>query len=198
VGLRLTRPLFVFFDAFLLDSQGVESAQNQAELAHSAGTSCQEEIMRRSVLVLSTILLACFWISYAKPNSTQEKPGSSESQMKPEDAAKKNPVPPTPEGLAEVRKLYGYNCAMCHGKTGDGKGDLAADMKLELHDWRDASALEKLTDGELFWIISNGKGKMPGEGDRTKERVRWNFVSLVRSFAKKDAGDKPKAETPPG
>ena len=154
--------------------------------------------MRRRVLVLSTILLACFWISYAKPNSTQEKPGSSEPQMKPEDAAKKNPVPPTPEGLAEVRKLYGYNCAMCHGKTGDGKGDLAADMKLDLHDWRDASALEKLTDGELFWIISNGKGKMPGEGDRTKERVRWNFVSLVRSFAKKDAGDKPKAETPPG
>jgi len=51
-----------------------------------------------------------------------------------------------------------------------------------------------LTDGELFWIISNGKGKMPGEGDRTKERVRWNFVNLVRSFVKKEAGDKPKAE----
>jgi len=117
--------------------------------------------------------------------------------MKPEDATKKNPVPPTPEGLAEVRKLYGYNCAMCHGKTGDGKGDLAADMKLELQDWRDASALEKLTDGELFWIISNGKGKMPGEGDRSSAKVRWNFVNLVRSFVKKQAADKPKAETPP-
>ncbi len=151
--------------------------------------------MRRRVLVLSTILLACFWISYARPNSTQEKP--SEPQMKPEDATKKNPVPPTPEGLAEVRKLYGYNCAMCHGKTGDGKGDLAADMKLELQDWRDASALEKLTDGELFWIISNGKGKMPGEGDRSSAKVRWNFVNLVRSFVKKQAADKPKAETPP-
>jgi len=153
--------------------------------------------MRRRVLVLSTILLACFWISYAKPNSTQEKPGSSEPQMKPEDTAKKNPISPTPEGLAEARKLFGYNCAMCHGKSGDGKGDLAADMKLELRDWRDASSIEKMTDGELFWVISNGKGKMPGEGDRTKERVRWNFVNLVRSFAKKEAGDKPKAETPP-
>jgi len=37
---------------------------------------------------------------------------------------------------------------------------------------------------------------MPGEGDRTKERVRWNFVNLVRSFAKKDAADKPKTESP--
>ena len=70
-------------------------------------------------------------------------------------------------------------------------------MKLELRDWRDASSIEKMTDGELFWIVSNGKGKMPGEGDRTAEKVRWNFVNLVRSFAKKGAGDKPKAETPP-
>ncbi|HEV1992708.1 MAG TPA: cytochrome c [Candidatus Acidoferrum sp.] len=153
--------------------------------------------MRRTVLVLSAILLASFGVLYAKPNSTQDKPGSTEPKMTPEDAAKKNPVPPTPEGLAEVRKLFGYNCAMCHGKTGDGKGDLAADMKLELRDWRDASSIEQMTDGELFWIISNGKGKMPGEGDRTPAKARWNFVNLVRSFAKKGAGDKPKAETPP-
>ena len=142
--------------------------------------------MRRTLPVAGAILLACVGLWSANPNSAQEKPGSAEPKMTPEDAAKKNPVPPTPEGLAEVRKLFGYNCAMCHGKTGDGKGDLAADMKLELHDWRDAASLEKVTDGELFWIISNGKGKMPGEGDRTKERVRWNFVSLVRSFAKKE------------
>ncbi len=153
--------------------------------------------MHRTVLVLSAILLASFGIAYSEPNSTQEKPGSPEPKMTPEDAAKKNPVPPTPEGLAGARKLFGYNCAMCHGISGDGKGDLAADMKLELRDWRDPSSLEKVTDGELFWIVSNGKGKMPGEGDRTPEKTRWNFVNLVRSFAKKGAGDKPKAETPP-
>ncbi len=152
--------------------------------------------MRRTVLVLSAILLVSLGLSFAKPNETQEKPGSMEPKMTPDDAAKKNPVPPTQEGLAEARKLYGYNCAMCHGKTGDGKGDLAADMKLELHDWRDASSLEKVTDGELFWIISNGKGKMPGEGDRSSAKLRWNFVNLVRSFVKKEAGDKPKAENP--
>ena len=152
--------------------------------------------MRRTLLVLGAILLASFGISYAKPNSPQEKPVSAEPKMTPEDAAKKNPVTPTPEGLAEARKLFGYNCAMCHGKAGDGKGDLVADMKLELRDWRDASSLEKMTDGELFWIISNGKAKMPGEGDRTAEKMRWNFVNLVRSFAKKSAGEKAKSESP--
>lgn len=153
--------------------------------------------MRRTVLVLGAILLAGFGIAYAKQSATQEKPGSTEPTMTPEDAAKKNPITPTPEGLTEARKLYGYHCAMCHGKEGDGKGDLAVEMKLELHDWRDASSIEKMTDGELFFIVSNGKGKMlGGEGDRTPEKMRWNLVNVVRSFGKKGAGDKPKPVTP--
>src|SRR5216683_911012 len=185
------------FDPFLPLPAGVESAQKQAERAPSAGPSSQEEAMRRSLLVVGVFLLASFGISTTKQVSAQEKAESAEPKMTPEDAARKNPVAPAPEGLAEARKFFGYNCAMCHGKSGDGKGDLAADMKLDLRDWRDASSIEKMTDGELFWIVSNGKGKMPGEGDRTPEKTRWNFVNLVRSFAKKGAGDKPKAETPP-
>jgi len=152
--------------------------------------------MRREIFVASALLFS--GIVFPIPNFTQEKPASTEPQMTPEDAAKKNPIPPTPESLAEARKFFGYNCAMCHGKSGDGKGDLAADMKLELRDWRDPASLEKLTDGELFWIISSGKGKMPGNRDREKERMRWNYVNLVRSFAKKDAAaaEKTKAENP--
>lgn len=152
--------------------------------------------MLRAVLVMSAILV--FGILCPESNFTQEKAGSAEPKMTPEDVAKKNPVAPTPESLAEARKFFGFNCAMCHGKDGDGKGDLAQDMKLELHDWRDPSSIEKMTDGELFWIISNGKGKMPGEGDRASEKMRWNYVNLVRSFGKKGvpASEKPKSENP--
>lgn len=153
--------------------------------------------MRRTLPVLGTILLASFAIFSIEQGIAQQKPDSAEPQMTPEDAAKKNPIAPTSEGLAEARKLYGYHCAMCHGKDGDGKGELAAEMKLELHDWHDASSIEKMTDGELFWIVSNGKGKMlGGEGDRTPEKIRWNLVNLVRSFGKKGAGEKPKTEAP--
>lgn len=152
--------------------------------------------MRRTIFVASALLLS--GILFPKLNFTQEKSGATEPKMTQEDLEKKNPIAPTPEGLAEARKFYGYNCAMCHGKEGDGKGDLAQDMKLELHDWRDPSSIEKMTDGELFWIISNGKGKMPGDGDRDKEKMRWNYVSLVRSFGKKGAAaaDKPKTDSP--
>jgi len=152
--------------------------------------------MRRTIFVASAMFLC--GIVFPRPNFTQEKAASTEPKMTEEDTAKKNPIPLTAESLAEARKMFGYNCAMCHGKSGDGKGDLAADMKLELRDWRDPASLEKLTDGELFWIISNGKGKMPGNGERDKERMRWNYVNLVRSFAKKDAAaaDKPKTQNP--
>jgi hypothetical protein len=34
-----------------------------------------------------------------------------------------------------------------------------------------------MTDDELFYIITNGRGKMVGgEGDRTKEEVRWTAL----------------------
>ena len=156
--------------------------------------------MRRTIFIASAVLL--FGIVCPKPNFTQEKPGSVEPKMTPEDVAKKNPITPSPEGLAGARKRYGDDCAMCHGKDGGGKGDLAQDMKLELHDWRDPSTIEKMTDGELFWVISYGRGKMVGgEADRSPEKMRWNLVNLVRSFGKKGAGtaaaaDKPKTENP--
>ena len=96
-----------------------------------------------------------------------------------------NPVKPTPESLAQAKKMYGYDCAMCHGENGNGKGDLAVDSKLALKDYTDPAALKDLTDGEIFYIIKNGKGQMTGEGDRLKPEGIWNMVILVRSFAKK-------------
>jgi mono/diheme cytochrome c family protein len=141
------------------------------------------------VLILG--LAAGVTTGFARPkrDNRQEQPGAP---IPAEEAAKKNPVKPTPEGMAGAKKLYGYHCAMCHGKDGDGKGDLAADMKLELKDWRNPDSLAKMTDGELFYIITNGRGQMTGgEGDRTKEEVRWNLVNVVRAFAKKDGIAKP-------
>ena len=96
-----------------------------------------------------------------------------------------NPVKPTPESQAQARKMYGYDCAVCHGENGNGKGDLAADMKPPLKDYTDPAALKDLTDGEIFYIIQNGKGQMTGEGDRLNTASTWNMVILVRSFAKK-------------
>jgi mono/diheme cytochrome c family protein len=156
--------------------------------------------MRRFLLVLGALLLASSGALSAQQSDTQEKPkdsqaATSDSKIPPEEAARKNPVPSTPEGLAEARRFYKYQCTMCHGENGDGKGDLVETMKLKMNDWRDASSLEGRSDGELFYILTNGRGAMVGQGDRTKEDMRWKLINLVRSFSKKDS--KEKAAEPP-
>jgi len=105
----------------------------------------------------------------------------------PVEAAKKaNPVKYTTESLARGKRQYGWDCAMCHGKDGDGKGDVATDMRLRSGDFTTAGALSDRTDGELFYIIKNGKGDMPPEGDRVKSDLIWDLVNYVRSFSRKD------------
>ena len=99
---------------------------------------------------------------------------------------KSNPVKPTPEGMAHAKKMWGYDCSMCHGANGDGKGDIASSMKTPMKNYTDPAALQGMSDGELFYIIQKGKGaEMPPEGDRAKPDDIWNMVTLVRSFAKK-------------
>jgi mono/diheme cytochrome c family protein len=144
--------------------------------------------MRTVLRVVSVFALFVFSVSAGQ----EQKPAAAEFKMPPEAAKAPNPVKPTPTSLAAAKKTYGYDCAMCHGKDGEGKGDLAVDMKLKMLDYTDPAALKDMTDGELFYIIKNGKGDMPGEGDRAKSEETWSLVNYVRSFAKKDAAAKPK------
>lgn len=152
--------------------------------------------MRKIFPLLGAVFIASLGMTRAKEKALEDKPQDSQSatdeyKISQQDIDKKNPVKPTPEGLAAARKVYGYDCAMCHGTKGNGKGDIVESMKLTMHDWSDPATLEGKTDGEIFFIITKGKGKMMGEGDRVPETMRWNLVNLVRSYSKKDAGEKP-------
>ena len=104
----------------------------------------------------------------------------------------RNPIKPTPENLADAKKFFGYDCAMCHGAAGDGKGDLAKSMDLKMNDWRDSSKLTALSDVEMFDLIVKGKGRMVGEGDRYPAETVWKLVNYVRTFAKNEAAAVPE------
>jgi cytochrome c5 len=151
----------------------------------------------KSLLPVCLLLFASsLAISRAQQNPDSSAAADPEYKITPEDVARKNPVKPSPEGLAEARKMYRYDCLMCHGEHGDGKGEIVESMKLTMLDWRDPAALAGKTDGELFYIITKGKGKMTGEGDRQTEKLRWNLVSLVRSMAAKGRTAKPASVNP--
>lgn len=135
----------------------------------------------RTLPFFSVLLLVL--ASWAQTDQPAAK--TTEYKIPPEAAAKTNPVRPNAESLAKGKKLYGYDCAMCHGKDGDGKGDMASDIK-NVTDFKKADALKGRTDGELFYITRNGKGDdMPPEGDRAKDDDIWNMVNYIRAFAKK-------------
>jgi mono/diheme cytochrome c family protein len=133
--------------------------------------------MLKPLLIVSTLLLST--LSGQQPAANSAIPAEAAKMV--------NPVKPTADSQAHAKKMYGYECAMCHGTNGNGKGDVVADLKLTLKDYTDPAALKDLTDGEIFYIIKNGKGQMPGEGDRAKPDDLWNLVILLRSFSKKDA-----------
>ena len=130
------------------------------------------------------MLLFAMCALWAQDQKEQAPAKGQEYKIPPEDAAKVNPIKSSPESLNKGKKLYGIDCAMCHGENGDGKGDMAADLK-NVSDFTKPDTLKNRTDGELFYEIRKGKGDMPPEGDRAKNDDIWNVVNYVRSLAKK-------------
>jgi mono/diheme cytochrome c family protein len=148
----------------------------------------------RITLVLPAIFFFVLTLSAQQAPATQKTPPVVAIPVIPVEAARQpNPVKPSPESLARAKKWWGLDCAMCHGKEGNGKGDVAKDMKLQIVDFTDPATLKDRTDGELFYIIKNGHQDMPPEGQRVKTEENWDLVNYVRSFAKK----KPEAEPKP-
>ena len=138
--------------------------------------------MLKPVLIIAAILGAGL-TAYTQDSQTPEVPAQATTTMPVQAGQKTNPVKPTLESIAAAKKTYGYDCAMCHGETGDGKGDTANDMKLSVKDLRDPNTLKNMTDGEMYYIIENGKGKMPAEDGRAKPDRIWNLVVYMRSFS---------------
>jgi mono/diheme cytochrome c family protein len=140
-------------------------------------------------LLITPLLLA--FGSCAQAQQTKQPPKVPVvSYTIPEKAVHQaNPVKATPQSIAQGKKWYGYDCAMCHGKDGDGKGDVGGDMKLKVSDFTDPTTLKERTDGELFYIIKFGKADMPPEGARVKTDEVWDLVNYVRSLAKKSPSE---------
>lgn len=161
--------------------------------------------MRRTMWVcllalLGALLAAVVTLPAAQETTTpaaeQAKPESPEAavpQVIPEEAKnRKNPVRATEKSIAAGRQLFSSQCRMCHGVKGDGKGDLAEEINLSVPDFTDARVQAKRTDGELFYILTQGHGEMPGQGKRMREAQKWNIINFIRSLAPQEKGGSEK------
>jgi mono/diheme cytochrome c family protein len=149
--------------------------------------------MWSKTLVLALLFAAgCLWAQEKKESTPPASDATTVAPTAPKsstitdaDKTRKNPVRFTEVSVDRGKKIFNTQCALCHGEKGDGKGDLAADMKLTLSDFTKSETLKDRTDGELFWIITVGKDPMPGQGQRMTEVRRWNLVNYLRALSGK-------------
>jgi mono/diheme cytochrome c family protein len=119
------------------------------------------------------------------------------------DFVTKNPLPLTRANLDRGRERYDIHCAICHGGSGRGNGPVGlrwpstspssylaeagpvpfpdrrgADQKPDRIDER----VQKLVDGELFSVITNGWATMPAYGHQVPVKDRWAIIHYIRAL----------------
>jgi mono/diheme cytochrome c family protein len=142
--------------------------------------------MLKPFLTVSTVLTGLTGVALlgaAAPPQQSDAPASPAPAVAATLTKQVNPVKADAESLARGKKIYGYECALCHGDDGSGNGDLAGKMKAKMTDFRDPTALKSYTDGQIYAIINQGKGEMEGEGARVKPDDTWSIVNYVRSMS---------------
>ncbi len=102
----------------------------------------------------------------------------------PEEARKvANPVPATSDSIAAGKALYSDNCEQCHGERGKGDGPEAEMYKTKPADFSDAHMMSEMTDGEVFYKITEGRRPMPSFKKKLTDTQRWQLVNYLRTFA---------------
>jgi len=144
----------------------------------------------KKVLITLVLATTCLWAQEKTTPPAGTTPAVAPAPAHPatitaEDKARKNPVKFTEASVERGKKIYSTQCALCHGDKGDGKGELASDMKLSLPDFTKPETLKDRTDGELFAIISAGRDPMPPQTGRMPDVHRWNLVNYLRALSGK-------------
>ncbi len=100
----------------------------------------------------------------------------------------KNPLPATPENLAEGERLFGIYCIVCHGETGLGDGNLVAIGKFPPPPSYATGVssrggnMKDLSDGKIFHTITYGINLMGSHASQINPEERWKIVMFVHKL----------------
>lgn len=95
---------------------------------------------------------------------------------------KKNPVAPSNDALTDARAHWADHCASCHANDGSGQIEMGQRMYPPAPDMR-KERTQRMTDGELFYIIENGirlSGMPAWGGIEIGEQDSWKLVHFIR------------------
>ena len=136
--------------------------------------------VKKAVGVISAILLVSF-----TPHTVnnQPKPAGKPWPAPASAISVKNPVKSDAVSIKDGKTLYIKNCQSCHGDSGKGDGTKAKNLDISCGDFSTA-ATKKMSDGELYWKITEGRKPMPTFGKKLTDTERWSIVNYVRTLAK--------------
>ena len=137
----------------------------------------KENRIRDAVIVLLVLIFSTPTILFSQ----------TEERVIPENAkSMSNPLKDSMQFLPEAKTIYKSKCTPCHGKKGKGDGPSAytCDPKPADHS---SDFVQNRTDGELFWLISNGHTQTPMVSFKktVNANERWKLILYIRSLAAK-------------
>jgi mono/diheme cytochrome c family protein len=96
---------------------------------------------------------------------------------------RQNPIPDAEQVRKEGMEHWADHCALCHANDGSGNTDMGRQMYPPAPDMRGPET-QRLTDGELFYIIENGirLTGMPawGSGSERDQQDTWKLARFIR------------------
>jgi mono/diheme cytochrome c family protein len=150
--------------------------------------------MKKLIMIVLLLMLAvagygAFWI-HQHGFSAREEPSWLESvlarharRIATPAGAKEltNPHPLTETSRAEAREHFVAHCSVCHGLDGSGDTVFGRNMYPKVPDLSHTET-QRLTDGELYYIISNGVRftGMPAFGGEDDPQSIWELVAFIR------------------
>jgi len=92
-----------------------------------------------------------------------------------------NPITASAKNLRDARIHFADHCATCHGNDGSGDTMLGRGLYPKPPDLR-LPETQKLSDGELFWVIENGVRftGMPAFSSPASMDDSWKLVLFLR------------------
>ncbi len=106
------------------------------------------------------------------------------------------PLTLTPELLQRGRERYNIYCAVCHGLTGAGNGEVVQRGYPGPPSYH-TDRLRNAPLGHFFDVITNGYGVMYSYAGRVEPNDRWAIAAYIRALQLSQnaaAGDVPPAE----
>src|ERR1700736_129143 len=154
-------------------------------------------VIAGAILVAESILHGGL-SSRAKPTKMEEMIARNVRHLAiPKDArALHNPVAGSADNLREARLHFADHCAICHGNDGGGDTMIGNGLYPKPPDLRLPEA-QKLSDGEIFWIIENGvrfTGMPAFGGTHGSQEDSWKLVLFIRHLPQLTADERVEME----